>query len=814
MLKRLLFLLSALCLFLQPLLTGQANPYETQVVERIDVRFVNAPSTAQLDTGSIVARMKTKTGKLFSLAEFDEDLKALARDYEDVDPQVETIGGKLHINLAISLKPSIRTIQWNGNTSVRTSKLQKQLGISPGETFDRTAFNKSFFEIKKYYVRNGFFEVDLDYDLCYDNTTNEIDIQIEVCEGRSGLIHKVIFEGFTAEERSDLEAKMVSQPFNFFYKFFGDCGVYSEDHMQQDQYVITNYLQNKGYADVKVTITPRDKRLGSSRRIDLIIEVEKGDTYHFGDITIEGNKLFSEEELRQCMPARSGEVFSPEQLHETVSTIKDMYGNKGYIDAIVEFEPTLDPDEPIYHVNIFIEESELYYVGLVRVVGNWSTQSRVILHECPLTPGEVLNLSKLKSTERRLRNIGYFKTCNVYAVRPDESSCFGEQYRDVIIDVEESSTGSFSAFLGASSLENIFGGLSVTEKNFNAGGLVNVWNQGLGALRGGGEYAYFSTTLGAKSRKFMFSWAKPYFNDTPWIVGFDVDRSTIGYVSENYYLDSWGVRFYAKYPFNAFMRGGWHYRIRNSDVKNNHNTVLVDKQDDQGHIIYGPDGKPEQIEVNVASPEQIAAENNKGLISAVGASLAYDSTDHPVNPTKGFRTRGEAELAGLGGDHSFSVFSYLNSWYIPSGCKAVFKVRDDTKFIFPMFGTDYADIPLDERIFLGGIGSVRGFKDFNLGPKFIGTTTPKGGISMQLFSLEWLYRYNPMFEPFAYFDMGQLSTKTFNWGRYQTSAGVGLRANVMPGSPPLVVGYGWPIQVAPENREDTKNFFFSLGGTF
>ncbi|MCB1149094.1 MAG: outer membrane protein assembly factor BamA, partial [Chlamydiia bacterium] len=419
--KRLLRVLIALFFLFQPFLGAATNPYETQVVERIDVNFINAPSSGQLDEGSIVARMKTKPGKLFSLSDFDEDLKALAQSYEDVEPQVEMRDGKLYITLSISLKPQIRTIQWNGNSSISTAKLQKELGISPGETFDRAAFNKKFFEIKKYYVRNGYFEVELDYDLCYDRATNEVDIQIEVNEGRFGLIRKVVFEGFTADEKSELEGKMVSQPFNFIFKFFTDSGVYSEDHMLQDQYVITNYLQNKGYADVKVTIETRDVWIGKCKRIDLIIKAEKGEVYRFGDITIEGNCLFTEEELRCVMPIFAGDVFSPERLHETVTAIKDMYGNKGYIDAVVEFEPTLDPEAPLYHVNIFIEEGQQYYVGLVRVVGNWSTQPRVILHECPLTPGEVFNISKLKAAEVRLRNIGYFKTCNVYAVRPDEA---------------------------------------------------------------------------------------------------------------------------------------------------------------------------------------------------------------------------------------------------------------------------------------------------------------------------------------------------------------------------------------------------------
>ena len=154
----------------------------------------------------------------------------------------------------------------------------------------------------------------------------------------------------------------------------------------------------------------------------------------------------------------------------------------------------------------------------------FTTKTPVILHETLLIPGEIFNTLKLKATERRLTNMGYFKNVNVYIVKGTESSLLEGNYRDVYIEVEETNTGQFSAFLGYSSVEELFGGINITERNFNHEGLYYMWRDGLRALRGGGEYINLTTQIGQKSRSYTLSWTKPYFMDTKWTIGFDLSK--------------------------------------------------------------------------------------------------------------------------------------------------------------------------------------------------------------------------------------------------------------------------------------------------
>jgi len=782
-------ILSLFFCFFATSLFAQVDIFESLVVKHIQVNVVNAAPGTVMQTNPIVARMKTKVGKVFSQVDFDDDLKTLAQDYADVDPVVDVVDGGIIVTLNVSLRPHIRSIQWCGNYSISSGKLIKELSVGVGNVFDRAEFNKALFEVRKFYVKRGYFEVDLDYCVEYDNVNNEVDILIEINEGRSGKIRSVKLINFTSEEESELQAMLVTQPWNFFYSYFSDIGTYSEEAMLQDQFVIVNFLQNQGYADAKVRIEPAPSQ--QTGRIVILITADKGEKYQFGEISIQGNEIISTEELECLIGIREGQTFSPSRLQNAINSVRDLYGNRGYIDAYVEFEPTLDMENPIYDIDFVIEEGEQYRVGLIRVLGNITTNTNVILHECLLTPGETFNLAKMKATEARLRNVGFFSCVNVYAVRSEDSVCLGENYRDVHIEVVETTTGNFSAFLGLSSFESVFGGLSVCEKNFNIKGLGSLLECGPGILRGGGEYAYFTTTIGARSLKYQSSWAKPYFMDTPWIFGVDFDRSWVRYISNDYSLNSWGIRVYGRYPLNGFMNYGVHYRIRNSDVD-----------------LSDPETAPFELK---------RAEMNKGLISAVGFHFCYDTTDHPLIPSKGIRSRFESEYAGLGGDHDFFSIGYLNSIYIPSGKYGVFKLRADAKFIIPAFGTKYANIPLDERLFLGGICSVRGYRDFSLGTRFkdsfnVKTDDPTGGISMNLASFEYVYRYWCKVEPFVFFDAGHLSNGVLSFGRLSTSAGFGIRAFIMPGSPPLTLGWGWPIN-NPDNAP-SKTFFFSLGGNF
>jgi len=762
---------------------AQILQYENQIINNVEV-IVHTRTGIVCDTNSILTRLRTKQGGIFSQADFDEDLKTLAQDYDKVDPYVTTDEEQLTVTLHIWPKPTIRTIRWHGNHQVKTSRLQKELGINCFSVFERQAFNLAFHKLKAYYISHGYFEAQLDYHVETDQEANEVTITIDIQEGRSGKIQEIVLQNFTEGEQSEVLKDMITKKYNLFTSWYTEAGTYNEDAIQQDKLIITNYLQNKGYADASVDISVMESC--KTNRIIVTITANKGELYTFGELSFEGNCIISDEVIDGIFEIRPGDPFSLEGIRATIDAVTDAYGRLGYIDAVVDFDPELVEGAYRYNVRFKIEEGEQFHVGLIRVFGNISTKTSVILHETLLIPGEVFNILKLKATERRLINIGYFKNVNVYIVKGTESS-LGGSYRDVYIEVEETNTGHFSAFMGYSSVEELFAGINVTERNFNHEGLYYMWRDGLRALRGGGEFLNLTTQIGQKSRTYTLSWTKPYFMDSKWTIGFDLSKSTTRYISKEYDLETVCLALRASYDINQFVRWGLQYRLKNGSVDLHHHASKIGALERESDI--------------------------HGLISAIGTSLSYDSTDHPVKPSGGFRSRLFLEYAGLGGDHQFFNVGYMNSYYIPVGSRMVLKYRADFRFIQPLGHTRYRNLPLDERIFLGGDFMVRGFRPYRLGPHYRHhPDVPRGGLSLQFYSVEMSRRIREDWEAFAFLDAGHLSAKTWEFGRLSVSIGYGLRFKLLDSIPPITIGMGYPLNA--HNRSDVKKFFFSFGGNF
>ena len=784
--KKLLLCLSLVCFtcpMLSPVLTAEeayVEAYESLPVASIEIKGQNLPEHSSFDSKTIVGRLKTNIGDPFSQDIFDDDLKTLAQEFDRIEPSLHVQNGELYIKILVWPKPTIRTIKWEGNRHLKTRALNKELSISTHKAFNRHSFNKALNKVKELYIKRGYFESQIQYRLYTDPKTNEVDIVIDVREGRSGKIDKIQLEGFSKNEESQLLSMIQTKKHNLLLSWLIGTGSYNEEALEQDRMAIINLLQNEGYADAKVSIHIEDS--DEEDKILVIITAEKGSVYHFGNVTFDGNVRISDEKIESIFIARPGSTYGPEKLQNTVKAIKELYGRDGYIESSVHYESRLDQNHPIYNVHFTIDEGDKYKIGMIHILGNIHTQDRVILRESLLIPGETFDIAKLQATEMRLQNMGYFKGVNVYAVRSRDDEALGPNYRDVYIEVKETTTGNISLFFGASSADSIFGGIDLAETNFNIKGFGSLFSQGLGALRGGGEYAHLKVTIGRKQTSYSVSWMDPYFNDTLWRVGFDVSKSQSTLISKDYDIDSLGFTLYTSYPLTSFLSWGIKYRFRDTDIS-------VSKH-------AGPDARRER--------------KNSGILSAGSTSLSYDSTDSPIKPHQGYRGFLEAEYAGLGGRSEFFRFVSFNSLYTPVWQHGFIKYRFDFAFIEPTGKTDKPfQIPLSERFFQGGDTSVRGYEAYAIGPRFK-RGDPTGGISTSVLSLEYLHEVFSFLDLFAFADAGSVAMRRFRITKYKTSVGLGARVQLMS-KIPFIVGYGFPMN---PGKTEKRKFFFSMGGQF
>ncbi len=767
--------------------------YESKTVGEILIEMENLPAGTAFDPKTVLHRLKTKAGDPFSQLTFDEDLKTLAGEYDRIEPSFEVKGPQIDIKLKIWARPEIRSIKWIGNEKVSTKTLRTELDIKSHSVFNRPKFNKAFNKLKEYYIKKGYFEAEISYTVTSIPETNEVDIEINIREGRAGRVDDIIFHGFSSKEKSDLLTMVYTKKYSLLTSWITGDGTYREEALDQDRLIIVNYLQNEGYADAKVDI--KIVEVPASDKIAIEICVDHGPLYHFGKVTFEGNCLFSDQEIEQRFLARPEGAYSPEKLRESAQAIKDLYGRKGHIDASVQYDTQLDEDKPLYNVHFVIDEGEEFKIGLVRILGNSTTKAHVILRESHLVPGETFDQLKLKATQRRLENIGYFKSVNVYAVRAQDDQCLGSNYRDVYIEVEETPTGHLSLFGGLSSAQDVFGGLDLTETNFNYRGISELFTKGFPALRGGGEYAHLRFTAGERQRSYLASWMNPYFRDTLWRIGFDISKNWSDLQSKNYSIDTIGLTTYASYPVTPFWTFSTKYRIRYNDID----------------VRKSHTGKKEQHDVD-----------NEGILSGIGASIGFDSIDSSHKPHNGLRSLLDAEFVGLGGKYTFLRFGYVNTLYTELWRRGIMKYRADFRFIEPLAWKcpDAESIPLSERFFLGGESTVRGYVPWSLGPhydkkgehtKHITNGDPTGGISSSLLSIEYDQEIFSMLDLFVFADAGMVSMQRFVFDTFRFSWGYGARIQLM-NRMPIVVGIGYPIN--PERKRDVEKIFFSMGGQF
>lgn len=763
--------------------------YESHKIAKIDIVLGNTHDSVNFNPATIRNKLHSKVGDFFSQTEFDSDLKLLANEYDLVEPTIKIFNNELHITLKVWLKPKIKSVEFCGNRYIRTQQLSKTLKIAAGSTFEREDFVKAFNSLKLMYFKKGFFEAELDYEIIPVENGKFVDIKILIKEGRAGKINKIKFVGLLRCEELEILDSMVSKRYYTFLSWYNGSGIYHPEMVEHDRSQIINYLQDKGYADAMVEICVEPVR--HENKINIVVKVEKGSCYHIGNIHLTGNTVFSSQEIYNHFTFGTKSVYSPEKIRSTIKAISSLYGKSGYIDVSTDVKLVLHEDGKTYDVLFKIDEAEQFHVGLVKVFGNCRTQTKMILHESLLCPGEIFNQKKLEGTERRLENTGFFKSVNVYAVNSKiEDASTTCLYRDIYIEVEETDTGNLNLFGGCSSLDQIFGGIELTERNFNLAGLTQVANKGPSALRGGAEFANAKVNIGSKQTTYLMQWTKPYFLDTPWILGVDLEKCDNRAMSTEYVIKTYGGDVHCTYIINDFLKYDAYYRARHS------NTGVSDSD----------------------NPLIVKEGNQSGFISAVGNALIYDSTDNPRRASSGFRSKLGYELAGVGGNYQFMKFSYLNTYYYPFSAKNTLKLRGDLQFIKTYGSTSPTDLPLSERFFLGGETTVRGYKPFIIGPKF-GNNEPRGGVSSLLLSEEIQHNIckSPYIDFFVFVDAGYVSLSEFTIGKWAASTGLGARLEVMR-NVPIMLGYGWPIhpveKINGQKINNAKRFFFALGGSF
>jgi outer membrane protein insertion porin family len=215
--------------------------------------------------------------------------------------------------------------------------------------------------------------------------------------------------------------------------------------------------------------------------------------------------------------------------------------------------------------------------------------------------------------------------------------------------------------------------------------------------------------------------------------------------------------------------------------------------------------------VNSSTIKAIGGFRRNGILSGPMFGLTFDNTEDVLNPQRGERVSLVANISdhSLGGDYRYWRMLVEARKYRLIGWRTVLATRLKVGLSDTL--GKIGDVPLSERFYSGGEGSVRGYGLRRIGP-LSESNDPLGGLSLIEGAVE-LRR--PLFwklDGALFFDCGQVATKPYDLRVDALQCGYGPAAGMNSPVGPINFYLGFPTQ---KPRGDSFwQFYFSIGQYF
>ena len=195
-----------------------------------------------------------------------------------------------------------------------------------------------------------------------------------------------------------------------------NSGIFQESFLEEDKAGIIKYYSDSGYIDVRITdvvideVEKKDEN-DTTNRITITFYIDEGELWLFGGFSIEGNALFTDEELLKNIKSKVGENINSSQIQSDILAISDLYYNEGYIYNEIIPKENRDEQNNTISYEIMINEKSRAHIENIIIKGNEKTKDGVILRELPLEPGDVFSKSAVMQGLNNLYNTQYFYFC-------------------------------------------------------------------------------------------------------------------------------------------------------------------------------------------------------------------------------------------------------------------------------------------------------------------------------------------------------------------------------------------------------------------
>jgi outer membrane protein insertion porin family len=629
------------------------------------VTTVVVDGNVRVDAETVRTYVTVKPGRQFGPADVDESIRALYATGLFADVQIARSGSSLVVT--VKENPVINRISFEGNRRISDETLTGTIESKPRAVLTRSRVQSDVQRILDAYRNSGRFRASVDPKII-ELPQNRVDLVFEINEGDKTGVSRITFIGNKSFSDGRLRDVIRTRESGLL-SFLRTTDSYDPDRLAADQELLRRFYYNHGFADFRIISAVAD--LDRERNIFFItFTVEEGAEYKFGDISVDTTlSALDPEKLRSVVTTSPGATYSATDVEKSLEALTIEASRLGY--AFAQVRPRGDRDYENHTISIVytVDEGPRVYIERIEVRGNTRTRDYVIRREFDVVEGDAYNRILMDRAERRLNNLGFFKTVRITSEpgsAPDRVV--------VLVDVEEQSTGEVSFGIGYSTSDGVIGDVSVTEKNFLGRG------QFVRAMIGGGE----NQQVGE------FSFTEPYFLGRRIAAGFDLyareyERNSYRPYDQSEY--GGGIRF--AFPITEALTFKVFNNIEQRDLTlakrwRNHTSIAI--LQDEG----------------------------ERLTSIIGYELTYNTLDNLIDPRAGFFGTFTQEYAGVGGDVSYLRNKLAGRYYreLLPDWGLVGMVKAEGGYIAGI--GERVEVP--DQFYIGG-ETIRGFQNEGIGPR-------------------------------------------------------------------------------------------------
>ena len=671
------------------------------------------------------------------------------------------------LTVILEEKPILEKFLYEGRKALSKSTIQKAMMSKLKDPFSESKLLADMDKIKATYAENGFLNAQVSYTFEINKEENIVIVTLNINEGQKTRVKEVNVEGLNKIPVKKFLKQLKNRPGR----------VYKVQNIPTDNYNATLYARNEGYFDFKIeNYVPVFS--DDYSEVTLNYTVQEGIKAYFGDTTFQGNTVLTEKELDKSIFYSKGKLFNQQKFDGTVRALQEAYANNGYLRA--EIVPEKDLQDDTLNIKFQIQQNNLVYVDHIDITGEGNTPKYIFAREIPFKEGSVFSYSKVQRGQNKLMNLGFLNDAQIDITPTNDINKV-----DVGYNIVEGRPGMFTAGIAMSSLDGLYGDISISH--------LNLFHRA--------QRLTARAMFGKRILDYTVSWYTPWVYDRP--VGFGIDAfDTRRYRS---YMDTYsaytekriGFRLNVGPRFSDDIYGlNFSYTLENIDIYD--------------------------IDSRYANQEENGLIKGKSTQSTFGITAIRDSRDSVFDATEGSRNSIGLELTG--GPFMGNVDIYkvnLKSAYNFT----LFNIGKDYPIVL-MIGQRAGSVkaygrsnivPAYERIFLGGADTIRGYETAGqIGPATGGEIYYIGNVELK-FPIAREGR-RTLAQLAAFFDIGN-SWKDISDVRFKTGEnvgdfkmGVGFGLRIVTPSLPIRLDWGYGLNHKP--GEKRGYIYFSMANLF